>query len=140
MALPQAVAVLNPLSVMDAVPAGAAVGTATLTVAMTPFPIGVALSADTMQLTSVVPAGGAGLVGTAQVTALPAAVAVGPAVTVKPLTDGEGAERVNWIEAGSRRVVLEEMVSATDPPGVAVAVVAVQARLTVLLESRVKVT
>lgn len=121
-------------------PAGAVAGTAATTFATMPFPIGVVFTAATIQLSCVVPAGGTGFVGTAHVTVFAAAVAAAPAVTVNPLTEADGAEIVNCNEAGSSRVVLEVNAREIDPPGVAEAVAAVQARLTVLLLSSVKVT
>jgi hypothetical protein len=95
-ALAKALAAENAEIVTVAVPEGAVAGMEAATFATTaPVGIVLVLVPATTQFTCVVPTGGAGDVGTAQVAVLPAAVAPAPVVTVKTDTEVLGADRVN---------------------------------------------
>jgi hypothetical protein len=95
-AFPKALLATNAEIVTVAVPAGAVVGIEAATFATTaPVGIVLVLTPATTQFTCVVPVGGAGDVGTAQVAVLPAAVAPAPVVTLNADTEALGADKLN---------------------------------------------
>ena len=100
-------------------PGGRTAATVATICATLPFPIVEELIDAPKQMYSVVPAGGGGLVGTAQVKDFPAAVAVAPGVTVNRETSVDGAERLNPIAAGCSLVVLIVRSKAAVPPATA---------------------